>query len=113
MDSPTAIGGRLTFTAKTQQGSARVTGTLVAENIAVHRPVGQPSHFQPESKGNVWDLTQLSSGMRIGRFTTWEAAVFYGEQAAKASPALVAGKPLSQEQAAQLARLRQDCGGVN
>ena len=110
MDSPT-IGDRLTFAVKTNNGVTQVTGTLVAENIAYHRPVGYPSHFQPKSRGNVWDLTQISSGMRIGRFPTVEAAKFYGEMAAKVSRNLVTGEPLTLADAQELAKMRTSCGG--
>lgn len=108
---PPQVGERLTFTVRTHQGAAQVTGTLVAENLAYHRPVGQPSHFQPSSVGNVWDLSQISSGRRIGRFLTIEAATFYAEVAAKRSPSLASGEPIAQEEGADLVQLRRDCGG--
>ena len=103
---------RLTFTVKTNNGLTRVAGTVVAPNIAYHRPVGYPSHYDRRpSDGDVWDLSQVSSGMQIGRFQTIEAATFYGEVAAKVSPNLVAGSPLTKPETDALAQLRTDCGG--
>ena len=103
---------RITFTVKTNNGPMRVTGTVVAENIAYHRAAGYPSHYERDpSAGDVWDLSQVSSGLRIGRFPTIDAATFYAEVAAKQSPNLVAGRPLGQAEAHALAELRRNCGG--
>jgi hypothetical protein len=86
--------------------SIRVTGTLVGTNVAVHRAAGSR-----DSAPLVWDVTQVSSGLRIGRFQSMDAANFYGETISRTSEAIRTGEPLTQEEASELATLRRNCGG--
>lgn len=89
-----------------------MTGILVAENLALHRPAGEPSRLgRKTSLADSWDLSQISSGLRVGRFRAQEAAVFYAGEAVRRCPSLATGEPLTLGEASELAQLRQDCGG--
>lgn len=96
---------RTTFIAPTSKGQKRVHATIVARNLATHKPVDSAV------RGRFVDLSQISSGKRVGRFLEQADAVAFAKAALKRAPELGTGEPLTERQMGVLSLLRQKHGG--
>lgn len=95
---------RVTFDVATADGTHPLLAVEVASNIAIHRPFSSPYL-------GGWDVSQMSSGKRLGRFGRREEARAYAQKAVALVPALVAGSPLEEDDVVTLFELREKMGG--
>jgi len=98
-------GERVVFSAPTSHSFRRVHGTLVAQNLAVHRPLNAML------RDLFVDLSQISSGKRVGRFRKRAQAESFALQALELVPELGSGAELTQDQMNGLSALRGRHGG--
>ncbi len=97
---------RLHITVQTQgNDTTRVVAHRAAPNLATHHPIN------PELRGMWVDVTQISTGLRAGRFLCIDDARAFAVQAADAVPALATGGVLSDAAVETLAALRKRHNG--
>lgn len=82
----------------------KVRGTLVAANLASHRPAGQSIRHR-------FDVTQISSGLRVARFAHQEDAADFARAVLMLVPELGTAEPLTDEQWAMVRQVRGTYGG--
>lgn len=92
----------MTFTASTSKGKTRIRGQLAAPNLATHKPTDLARWV---------DLSQVSSGKRVGRFVNKEDAVAFARAVVLLIPELVDGGKLTLAQIADLGELRKVYNG--
>ena len=86
--------------------SATISAVVVAPNMAVHRPLSV------RLSRTYWDVTQISSGNRVGRFTERPAAANYAGLLVERVPALLTTSQLSDDEIRLCREVRAECGGV-
>ena len=96
----------ITLHAMTAQGWADIPAWVVAPNMAVHRPI--PAAMSRSH----WDVTQISSGNRVGRFVERPAAANFAGLLVERVPALLTTDALSDDEIRLCREVRAECGGV-
>lgn len=94
------------LTVKTAGGDRKIQATQVAPNMALHRPL---AHHLSRSH---WDVTQISSGKRCGRFAERPQAINFAGLVVERVPVLARGGELSEEEKRLAREVREECGGI-
>jgi hypothetical protein len=99
------VGKPVTISALMQSGRRiKVRGTLVAHNLATHRPACNRAIRR-------FDVTQISSGRRVGRFVEQDYAAAFARTALLLVPQLGTDEDLTDDQTLLLSQIRETYGG--